>query len=132
MEVTELILMALVILYGSSILIITVTYNSYRNIYTQKIIYMNDEMRKIDDKLNYSISPFKKFKPRIKFEEEYPPIIKERNLQNPDYKFIVDSFNNYLIKRDRRIRRLSVIFGILLIFMSAIHLINKLGLIKLI
>lgn len=113
MEITELLLLVIVIVYGISILFLIINYNTFRNIYTQKVLFLNDELRKCKDITKYSISSFKRFRTDIEFEDLYPPNIVSKNLQNANYKALVESFDNYLTTRDRRIKRLSAVFGIL-------------------
>lgn len=82
-----------------------------RNIYTQKILYLNDRLSKLDEEslIKFRIERYIRIRPHLSYEDHYPPPIKEDYLKNPDYKKLQNSFR----KLSRRLGKMAKIFGLI-------------------
>ncbi|MGD1961735.1 MAG: hypothetical protein ACFB2Y_22955 [Fulvivirga sp.] len=88
-------------------------YISFRNIYTQKLLYLNEKFSKMnsEDISKHRISDLRKFRFTMEGEERYPPLVKNDYLKNTEYRELVNGLNNRRIRLDRIIKK--TIFGYL-------------------
>ncbi|MEO1098696.1 MAG: hypothetical protein AAFX57_13230 [Bacteroidota bacterium] len=88
-------------------------YVSFRNIYTQQLLYLNEKFSKMDSEeiSKHKISDLRKFRFTMEGEERYPPLVNNDYLKNTEYRELVNGLNNRRIRLDRIIKK--TIFGYL-------------------
>ncbi len=72
-----------------------IQFTGFRNIYTQKIRFLNEEFSRLsEDQIGkYRIGKFKKFRQDMQFESLFPPKVIPENLINQEYENLVTKFN---------------------------------------
>lgn len=125
-NIIELVSIGLTAVVGQIGVYAMVWYFYKRNIFTQKILFLNQKLKSLEGKslVSFRIGRYVKFQPSLSFESSYPPSI-NRNylLNNSQYKKVKDDFYRLChdLKRLARILTLCYLFGI--IFLGIIYLI---------
>ena len=65
-------------------------YFKYKNVYVQKVKFLNDELAEKDEIRSYRLN--RSFKPSILFNANPVPMVKSRFLENTDYRIAVEDF----------------------------------------
>ena len=102
-------------------------YNYRKNIYTQKILYLNEQLRKLTGKslTSFQIGVHVKFQPKLRYEDYYPPTIYQKYIEeNLNYKRVWESFDRLGNSMDKTARVLISIYIPGISILSLLYLIN--------
>lgn len=103
-------------------------YNYRKNIYTQKILYLNEQLRKLTGKsfTNFQIGVHVKFQAKLRYENCYPPSINQKYIEeNLNYKQEWESFYRLGTRMDKVARVLIFIYFSGISILGLLYLINK-------
>ncbi len=118
-------LIGLTVAHGVIFLFKLFLFLEYRNIYTQKIMYLNNCLSEVKNLENFELSSFHEFKIARTGDIDYPPSIVEKYLRNPTYSQLIESFN----KRRSNLKLLgrNLIFSYLFILVISwlIHIVTS-------
>lgn len=99
----------------------------FRNIYTQKIIFLNKQLTKLnteEDIIEYRISEFREFNINIKGGELYPPTVRSRFLINTEYNSLVEKHQKHLRLTDKYIRLIVWFYFSSMVLVGIVHIIS--------
>lgn len=101
-------------------------YKHFRNIYTQKILFLNETFSGMSAQLiiEYRISGLRSFTITIQGEEPYPPSIKEAYLVNPEYKALTNELNARRLSLEKMLKKIILTCVILLVAVSVIYVVS--------
>jgi hypothetical protein len=86
-------LIAATVAHGIVFFVKLFSFLEYRNIYTQKIMYLNNRLSEVRDIENFEITALHEFKIARKGDVNYPPPFVKEYLKNPTYLQLINSLN---------------------------------------
>ncbi|UZR97136.1 hypothetical protein [Chondrinema litorale] len=128
LRLIELIMIGFTALIGGIGVNLFCWYNYRKNIYTQKILYLNEQLRKLTGKslTSFQIGVHVKFQPKLRYEDYYPPTIYQKYVEeNLNYKQVWESFDRLGTSMDKTARVLIYIYIPGISILGLLYLIHK-------
>jgi len=122
MTLIELILLGITIVLGQVLFVCYLIYGALRNIFTQKVLFLNEELSRLpeSEENKYKIGKYVRF--RVRREYEYPPRIKQKYSNHPEYRNLILKFE----QRTKLLNSISInvlyVYCILLLILGVLYL----------
>lgn len=95
----------------------------FRNIYTQKILFLNEHLSRMTNEgeiSSFRISNFYSWNIKILGESQYPPTINSKFLKNRDYKALIEEFQAKLTWIEKFVKLIVKIYFTIMTIVFAI------------
>jgi len=98
------------------VLISYVLFTRFRNVYTQKVLFLNDEFKNLSTEqiVRYRIGRAKRFWAKLEFESLYPPKVITEYLVNEEYQNLIDRLSKKQSALPKIVKKTFIIFAIVL------------------